>query len=102
MRKKLYLGAVAGLALLSVASCSSETPLDEEQNVLQIGDPTYASLNVYINTADTRAGGDDNADAVEQTIKEINFYIFSGNVLERTHKQMVSRKPENIPVPIYT
>lgn len=102
MRKKLYLGAVAGLALLSVASCSSETPLDEEQNVLQIGDPTYASLNVYINTADTRAGGDDNADAVEQTIKEINFYIFSGNVLERTHKQMVTGKPENIPVPIST
>lgn len=103
MRKNLFLGALAGLALIGGISCSSEAPVEEEQNVLQLGDPTCATFNVYFNNAQTRAAGDDNADAVEQTISEIHFYIFSGGVLERQVKQLVTAgQTDGIPVPVST
>lgn len=103
MRQKFFMGALMGLALAAGVSCSSEAPVDEEQNVLQIGDPTYATFKVFFNSADTRAAGDDNADPVEQTISEIHFYIFSGGVLERQVKQIVTPgQTDGIPVPVST
>lgn len=103
MRQYFFMAALTGLALAARVSCSSEAPVEEEQNVLQIGDPTYATFKVYLNNAQTRAAGDDNADAVEQTISEINFFIFSGGVLERQVKQLVTAgQNEGIPVPVST
>lgn len=103
MRKRLFMGALAGLALVGVVSCSSETPQDVEQNVLQLGDPTFANLSVYIKTAETRADADDTTDPVEQVVSEINFFIFSNGVLEKHHKQMISSDiPENVAVPVST
>ncbi len=102
MKKTIFASMLMGVMLAMGTSCSSEVPTGGEENRLQLGDPSFATFTVFINTGETRAGGDDNADVVEQTISEVNFYIFSGGVLEKTHKQVVTDQAAPIPVAVST
>lgn len=98
--KKAILPALAG-AMLFLGACSSEEPVKPEAS-LQKGEPTYTAFSIKMNTPAARAAeDDDNADAVEQSISDINIYIFSGGVLE------VMSKPEindyvTVPVAVST
>lgn len=66
------------------------------------GRTAYTAFSIKMNTPSARAvEDDDNADAVEQSISDINIYIFSGGVLE------VMSKPEindyvTVPVAVST
>lgn len=98
--KKAILPALAG-AMLFLGACSSEEPVKPEAS-LQKGEPTCTAFSIKMNTPSARAvEDDDNADAVEQSITDINIYIFSGGVLE------VMSKPEindyvTVPVAVST
>lgn len=82
MQKKVIFSALLDLAL-TMGSCSSDQPLGAEQNRLEKGDPTYTAFSIRMNKSTSRAAlDDDNADPVEQTISDINIYVFSGGVLE--------------------
>ena len=82
MNLKMIFAATA-LAAMTMSSCSSDTPVDPEANLIK-GEKTYASFNVNLKSTGSRANGDDNADAVEQTIGTVTLYIFSGGVLEKS------------------
>lgn len=102
MRKNIFAGLMLGAYIAMATGCSSEAPLGGEENKLQLGEPSFATFNVFINTGDTRAGDDENADAVEQKISEINFFIFSGGILEKIHKHIVTEQADPVPVSIST
>ena len=82
MNLKMIFAATA-LAAMTMSSCSSDTPVDPAANLVK-GEKTYASFNVNLKSTGSRANGDDNADAVEQTISSVTLYIFSGGVLEKS------------------
>lgn len=82
MKIKALLGA-ALVGILGLTSCSSDEPVNADQNQLQKGDPSYAAFSIKMaKPAASRSESDDNADAVEQNITTCNIYIFSGGVLE--------------------
>ena len=95
MNLKMIFAATA-LAAMTMSSCSSDTPVDPEANLVK-GEKTYASFNVNLKSTGSRANGDDNADAVEQTISSVTLYIFSGGVLEKSATPEVTN---NVTVPV--
>ncbi len=80
MNLKMIFAATA-LAAMTMSSCSSDTPVDATENIAR-GETTYATFNLSLNTTGSRANGDNNADAKEQTVKKMHLYIFGGGVLE--------------------
>ena len=91
-----FLTSLAGLALI-FSACSSDAPVGGEQNKVEKGDPTYASFTIKMKKNTRAAGDDENADAPEQTINDLNVYIFSGGVLEKAARPEVN---EYVTVPI--
>ena len=88
MKKINFIPALLGLAL-SLGACSNDTPVVPE-NTLQKGDPTYTAFSIKMNAPASRAAGEDeNADICEQTISDMNIYIFSGGVLEVAAKPVI-------------
>ena len=67
------------LAIATLASCSSD---DNNLNVPVSGEKTFAGFSIQVKDANTRAGGDDHADLVEQTVNGARLFIFNGGVLE--------------------
>lgn len=99
MKTKLICAALlCGLA--GLASCSSDEPVNGEQNRLQKGDDSYAAFSIKLKkTATTRAEFDSYTDDVERTISDISIYIFSGGVLEVAATPQMSEN-ENVTVPV--
>ena len=67
------------LAIATLASCSSD---DNNLNIPVSGEKTFAGFSIQVKDANTRAGGDEHADLVEQTVNGARLFIFNGGVLE--------------------
>lgn len=87
--KAIFSGILA--AMVTLASCSSNEPVDPEQNRLVKGDPSYTAFSIKMSKPSTRAVADDDySDPTEQSVQSVNIYIFSGGVLEVTSKPEIN------------
>lgn len=79
--KKINLFILSALSMMAVVGCSKESNnLGTEP---ESGVPTYVNFSIKLDVPSTyAAGGDNNADAVEQKIQNLKMYIFTGGVLE--------------------
>lgn len=100
MKLKVIFAATL-LAAMTMSSCSSDNPVDATENVAR-GEATYASFTINLASTGSRAGNDDNADEVEQTISKVSLYIFSGGVLETYHEAEASEINNNKISPVKT